>query len=506
MSIRVRLLLSYIAMLVIPLLLLGASLLLIGAAFVGNVKSLYQMDDREGNPFTAVLEQEAKVSADIRLRAGSSPDSLLDTAVQKELEQQLEPINMGLIVRKNNDILYVSSKINKPELLRNLPAYGEADKESGNRPFGERGHWFLAQQQDLTFSDGSKGSIFIATDINAISKFARTFTKLFFISLIVILVVTNGALTYFVSRSIIRPLRSLKRAADQIKEGNLDFEVKAESRDEIGSLSVSFEQMRRKLKESVELQLQYEENRKELISNISHDLKTPITAIKGYVEGIMDGVTNTPEKLDKYVRTIYTKAVQMDQMIDELFLFSKLDLRKQPFHFEEVELISFLHDCMEELKLETDKKGVTMILEAGNVRKPAAVVADRDKLQRVFMNLIGNAIKYMDKDPGRIRIRLSDLDGRIAVVIQDNGQGIPAVALPLIFDRFYRADPSRNAGTGGSGLGLAIAKQIIEEHGGTIEADSKEGEGTSIQFTLRKLADDSRTRSGGDLHEEDSDH
>jgi signal transduction histidine kinase len=112
----------------------------------------------------------------------------------------------------------------------------------------------------------------------------------------------------------------------------------------------------------------------------------------------------------------------------------------------------------------------------------------------------------MDKDPGRIRIRLSDLDGRIAVVIQDNGQGIPAVALPHIFDRFYRADPSRNAGTGGSGLGLAIAKQIIEEHGGTIEADSKEGEGTSIQFTLRKLADDSRTRSGGDLHEEDSDH
>lgn len=487
MSIRVRLLLSYVAMLIIPVVLLGVAMMLIGVAFLGDLKSLYRLDGSHTNPVMAVFEQEAKVSADIQLRAAGSPDSLLDPAVIQELDRQLESINMGLIVRKDSSFAYVSQRMNRPELLRNLPSYGHTGIDESDHTFGEHGHWFIARQHDVTFTDGGKGSIFIVTDINALGKFARTFTKLFFISLLVILVLTNGLLTYFVSRSIIRPLRSLKRAADEIREGNLDFEVKAESRDEIGALSVSFEQMRRKLKESVELQIQYEENRKELISNISHDLKTPITSIKGYVEGIMDGVTNTPEKQEKYVKTIYTKAVQMDQMIDELFLFSKLDLRKQPFHFEEVELTSFLHDCLEELKLDVDNKSVSMIMETGNVSVPVSVVADRDKLQRVFMNLIGNAIKYMDKESGLIQIRLHDLNSHIAVEIQDNGQGISAEALPHIFDRFYRADLSRNTGTGGSGLGLAIAKQIIEEHDGRIWADSKEGEGTAIQFTLRKI-------------------
>ncbi len=145
------------------------------------------------------------------------------------------------------------------------------------------------------------------------------FFPLLFFSLLVILVVTNSVLTYLVSRSIIRPLNRLKKAAEEIKEGNLDFSVESASRDEIGQLSNAFEEMRHQLKVSIERQLRFEENRKELISNISHDLKTPITAIKGYVEGIQDGVADTPDKMDKYVRTIYAKADSMDHMIDELF-------------------------------------------------------------------------------------------------------------------------------------------------------------------------------------------
>ena len=173
---------------------------------------------------------------------------------------------------------------------------------------------------------------------------------------------TNGVLTYFVSRSIIRPLRALKRAAEEIKEGNLDFEIVPHSDDEIGELSTAFEEMRRKLKKSVEVQLQYEENRKELISNISHDLKTPVTAIKGYVEGIMDGVSNSPDKLDQYIRTIYNKAADMDRLIDELFLFSKLDLGKVPFQFEKVDLGQYVLDCAQELQFDMEKKGVQFAL------------------------------------------------------------------------------------------------------------------------------------------------
>lgn len=506
MSIRVRLLLSYFAMLIVPLILAAVAMLIMVIAFLGDLRSVYKLDFRHTNPIMAVLEQEASVSADIAQRAKNNPDTLLDPQVEQAMEERLEQINMGLIVRKNDAFAYISPRMNKPQILRNLPPYGQKGKGEDGRTVNEHEHWFIARQHDISFTDGSQGTVFIVTDISTLGKFARTYSKLFFVSLLVILVLTNGVLTYYVSRSIIRPLRSLRLAAEEIKEGNLDFEVIPESGDEIGALSVSFEQMRRKLKESVELQLQYEENRKELISNISHDLKTPITAIKGYVEGIMDGVTNTPEKLDKYVRTIYTKAVQMDQLIDELFLFSKLDLKKQPFHFEEVELGAFLRDCMDELRVDIEKKGVSFVMEEDGMNAPVFVHADRDKLRRVLVNIIENAMKYMDKEQGRIRLGLLDLHPYMAVEVQDNGQGIAEEALPHIFDRFYRGDRSRNASTGGSGLGLAIAKQIIEEHGGSIWAESSLGKGTTIIFTLKKAAPNQASATGVSIDETNSHH
>ncbi|GLI08201.1 two-component sensor histidine kinase [Paenibacillus tyrfis] len=488
MSIKVRLVLSYFLMLIVPVILAGVAFLIIVAAFFGDVKSLYNVDMKSHNAIEEVIEKEAAVSAELKLKTTEDPDSLLDPAVVAQFEERLKPINMGLVIRKQESVAYVSEKLNKPGLLRNLPPYGVADSDRNGRTMKDRGPWFLSRQYDFRFKDGIPGSIFVATDMNFIGKFARTYTSAFFISLLVILVLTNGLLTYWVSRSVIRPLRQLQRAAGEIREGNLDFEVNPQAKDEIGELAVSFEQMRRRLKQSVEVQLKYEENRKELISNISHDLKTPVTAIKGYVEGIMDGVSNSPDKLDKYLKTIYAKAVQMDHLIDELFLFSKLDLKKLPFHFEPVNLNAFLQDCTLDMQLHADieKKGVTLRFDAPETQAPVWVTADREKLKRVLVNLIGNAIKYMDKDEGLITLRMRSDGERVIVEVRDNGQGIPPEALPHIFDRFYRADPSRNSGTGGSGLGLAIAKHIIEEHGGVIQAKSTLGEGTSVYFTLHQ--------------------
>lgn len=485
MSIRVRLVLSYIAMLVVPLILAGIALMIFLIALLGDLKSVYQIDFKHRNPIEEVMKQEAAVSADIKLIGSTEPDSLLKPEVANKIEEQLQPIRMELIIRKNQDIVYVSEKMNKPALLQELPAYGSASKKELKER--EHGYWLIVEQYDVRFTDGSPGSVFIVTDMNFLGKFLRNYTSLFFLSLLLIFILTNGMLTYWVSRSIIRPLRMLKRAAEKIKEGQLDFEIRPMARDEIGTLSIAFEEMRRKLKESVEVQLQYEENRKELLSNISHDLKTPVTAIKGYVEGIIDGVTNSPEKLDKYVRTIYTKAVQMDRLIDELFLFSKLDLRKVPFHFERVELNSYLQDCIDELHMDIEKRGVTLEREAPQEGGPLWVMADRNQLRRVLVNIIENAVKYMDKEHGHIRLHIRPMSDRVILEVEDNGKGIDAEALPHIFDRFYRADPSRNASTGGSGLGLAIAKQIIEEHGGTIWAESEPGKGTSILFTLKKI-------------------
>jgi signal transduction histidine kinase len=304
-----------------------------------------------------------------------------------------------------------------------------------------------------------------------------------FAGILLALIISNGLLTYFVSKSIIKPINELSEAAEQISKGNLDFQIEPTGKDELGKLAETFEQMRFKLKESAEMQRKYEENRKELIANISHDLKTPITSIKGYVEGIRDGVANTPEKMDRYIQTIYKKAVDMDHLIDELFLYSKLDLHRVPFEFEIVDLKSYLTDYIEELRFDVEKDGVVVTFHAE--KGAYQVLADREQLKRVITNVVQNSLKHMNKLEKHIHIHLLLENNNVIVQIKDNGIGIPEEDLPLIFDRFYRADPSRNTGTGGSGLGLAIVKRIIEEHGGDIWAESKLGEGTSIFFTIK---------------------
>jgi signal transduction histidine kinase len=491
MSIRVRLVLSYIAMLIVPIVLSVLAVVLIAFAFLGDLRSLYQVTNH--NPFKDVIEQEAAMYAEIQSMSVRDPESLLQKSVDDELDARLHKINMGLIVRQNKEVIYASSHFHDNVAAKHLPVFGDkTTNEIDQKPaFGmgvgkdfENG-LLITRQQDYLLPDQSQISVFMATDTNGLQTYVRRYAFALVILLFIIFILTNGVLTYIVSRSIIRPLKALQRATEQIKEGNLDFEVKPQSRDEMGELSIAFEEMRRQLKKSIDLQLQYDENRKELISNISHDLKTPMTAIKGYVEGIIDGVADSPDKLERYLKTIYSKASDMDRMIDELFLFSKLDLGKLPFHFEQVELGQYLQDCAQELYFDVEEKGVKLDLDLHvGAQTSLYVKGDREKLKRVLLNIIENALKYMDKPEGYIRLKMQEIDGKAVVTIEDNGQGISEEALLHIFDRFYRADPSRNTATGGSGLGLAIAKQIVEEHGGMIWATSEVGQGTKVYIML----------------------
>ncbi|WP_078378501.1 sensor histidine kinase [Sutcliffiella halmapala] len=311
------------------------------------------------------------------------------------------------------------------------------------------------------------------------------FLTIRFIILLLALMITNGALTYFVSKSIIKPVQQLTKAAKEISEGNLDSPIQALKEDELGQLSNTFDAMRLKLKEARELQRHYEDNRKELIASISHDLKTPITSIKGYVKGIQDGIANTPEKRMRYMDTIYKKANDMDHLIDELFLYSKLDLGRVPFEWEEVDLNAYFQDFIEELSFSLEEDGGKVSYHADQ-KDSYIVMADREKLKRVISNIMQNSLKYMNKSQREIHVFLKAESDQVCVQIKDNGQGIPAEALPYIFESFYRTDLSRNSATGGSGLGLAIGKRIIEEHGGSIWAESELGKGTSIFFTLKK--------------------
>lgn len=199
----------------------------------------------------------------------------------------------------------------------------------------------------------------------------------------------------------------------------------------------------------------------------------------------MDGVADTPEKMNRYIRTIYNKANDMDRLINELTLYSKIDTNRIPYTFAKINVADYFRDCVEEVQLELESRNIEFGFY-NYCEESIVVIADAEQLKRVINNIIGNSIKYFDKPKGKINMRIKDVGDFIQVEIEDNGKGIAQRDLPYIFDRFYRTDSSRNSSKGGSGIGLAIVKKIIEDHGGRIWATSKEGTGTVMYFVLRK--------------------
>ncbi|AXN37262.1 sensor histidine kinase [Peribacillus butanolivorans] len=478
MSIKTRFLLSYVGVILFSITLLLAAGFLIIIVITGDIKSIeyFYKKSYVQKPLTTI---EESAFLDLKLLAKNNPTQLLNEEQLKKIEQK----DIEIVVRKDTNIEYASPSLDKKVLVKSLPGFEETNINTRDTIKIED-FFFTYVKFDFYFLDKSKGSIFVLRKASSYAELARELFPILFGLLLFLFIMIIGLLNYLVSRSIIKPISVLKEGAKRIKSGDLNFEIKATSNDEIGQLNRTFDEMRIKLKESVTIQLQYEENRKELLSNISHDLKTPITSIIGYVEGIKDGVANTPQKMEKYLSTVYLKAKDMDSLIDELFLFSKLDLKKEPFTFETVELDKYMRDYVDELHLDLLQQGIQIELHI--MYKLINVTADREKLKRVLANLISNCVKYTNKEKKNIAISLHEGPYDVVVQVVDNGQGIEPSALPYIFDRFYRAEQSRNSQTGGSGLGLAIAKQIIHEHGGDIWATSEIGKGTSVFFSLKK--------------------
>ncbi len=308
----------------------------------------------------------------------------------------------------------------------------------------------------------------------------------FCVSEFVILLVTAVIMVWWIYKGIAPQLKMLITAADNIKEGNLDFSVASNGKDEMSDLCNAFEDMRVRLQNNAKDRLEDEAEQRDLISNIAHDLKTPITAIKGYAEGMLDGVADTPEKQEKYVRTIYNKANEMNTLINELTLYSKIDTNKIPYNFQKLNVHAYFNDCVEELGMDLENQHIR--LDYSNFVDPdVLIIADPEQLGRIISNIISNSVKYMRADvESRIRILIKDVGDFVQIEIGDNGKGIAQHDLPYVFDRFFRADASRNSAAGGSGIGLSIVKKIVEDHGGKIWVTSKENEGTTMYFVIRK--------------------
>ena len=303
------------------------------------------------------------------------------------------------------------------------------------------------------------------------------------------LILTSGAFTMWIYRSTVRPINKLRLATNNIKNGNLDFDMDVEGNNEFAELCKDFDNMRKRLKYNAEENVRRDSESKELISNISHDLKTPITAIKGYVEGIMDGVADTDEKMDRYIRTIYTKACDMDNLINELTFYAKVDSDKINYNFIKLNLTEYFNDCIDEIGVDLESRNIELKY-INELDKETAIVADPEQFKRVINNIINNSMKYMEINNGVVEVHLYNEGDDVHIDISDNGKGISQKDIGHIFDRFYRSDTSRNSRTGGSGIGLSIVKKIIIDHGGSITAESIPYEKTTIKIILDRYKED----------------
>lgn len=304
-----------------------------------------------------------------------------------------------------------------------------------------------------------------------------------FISLVIIKEIVSFGVSRRIYSKILMPIEALKGAVFQVSQGNYGVQVNSAAVAEITELIDAFNEMSMRLKESESLKQKYEVNRKELIASISHDLKTPITSINGFTDGILDGVANSPEKQEAYIRIIQQNARYMNRLIDDLLLYSKLDLHKLNFDFAPIPFGAYITELFSELKLENEENGVAMTFE-NRLEADMTLAVDSRHFTRALRNIVANALTHGHSENPRIGFELSEAEGLLKLCVQDNGPGIPADQLPHIFDRFYRADCARHFASGSSGLGLAIAREIVQAHQGTITAESTPGQGARICITL----------------------
>lgn len=485
MKFKTRLRITFITIIVLPLVMTILAFLFIGV-FLMNYQQGRSLTDVDytliGEAFQTFAATADNIYEEIEAQAAQDITRLEEIEYLKKLNTRISHKSAYILVRKGNEIYYTGNTAAAKKIFDMLPEFGNAMVEE------DSGYYYndlnkYVRQFDFTFQDGAQGSIFVVAKISAL--ISKTLLVDMFIAIALILVFTGMMLTQWIHKSVFKPVNELNVAMQKIKEGNFDYMLQTDVQGEIGELYRNYEDMRLRLKENTEESEQQEQKNKELISNITHDLKTPITAIKGYMEGIMDGVADTPEKMDKYIRTVYNKAMDMDRLINELTVYSGFDSNRIPYNFRRINVADYFGDCVEEVGLDLESRGIKLnYMDLADAE--TEIIADPEQMKKVINNIISNSVKYMDKPRGEIDIRILDEGDAIRVEIEDNGKGIAQKDLGRIFERFYRTDASRNSAQGGSGIGLSIVKKIIEDHGGYIWASGKEGEGTCIHFVIRK--------------------
>jgi signal transduction histidine kinase len=326
----------------------------------------------------------------------------------------------------------------------------------------------------LLVEDKLVGAVYLSQPLTDAVAVMQDLRMLWFSSTLVALVL-SGVVGLLLSGAIARPVRRLTEAAGAVARGRLDQEVPVRSRDELGRLSQTFNEMTARLRAARQMQVDF-------VANVSHELRTPLTAVKGLVETLRDGAVDDTQVRDHFLETMEDETDRLIRLVNDLLILTRADSEALNLQREPVDMAQLAHATIRKLTPQAETRDLVLAVEA-SPDAPLALV-DPDRIEQVLVNLLDNAIKY-SRPGGRVQVRLErGSNGMVQVQVRDQGIGISEADLSRIGERFYRADKARSRVEGGSGLGLAIALALIEAHGGRLRLDSKEGQGTVASFTL----------------------
>ncbi len=480
LTIKKRLFLSNLLMLVIPavlsLLALAAGLLLLFSAVLPGEG--YRLLSRHET--TETRQALVDLSADFL----AASDGSTREAAAGQLTALCMQNQMYLTIGRGGEAVWAFGEAVPPSasLTAALAALGEGGSVSD----GETELYGVRRTAAGTAWDIQVSNPVVTVESRSLKAAAAVFLLLLAAVVILTVLLTNRFLTRFVFQHIAVPLRTLAEGVGEIRDGNLtcriDYDVQDEFQPVCEAFCEAFNEMAARLRLSVEKVQRDEEGRKELLASISHDLRSPLTAIRAYVEGLIDGVADTPEKRSAYLATIREKTMEIDTMVRKLFLFSKMDMGEYPYCPEPLDAVAEISDFLRASGEEYRRRG--LVISAGPLPAEAPIQADSTYFRSILTNLMDNSAKYKEKELGHVVLSGAAGEGRLTLYVDDDGPGVPPEALPKLFDAFYRSDAARRNPNQGSGLGLAIAAKSIQRMGGRIRGENLPGGGLRIALDI----------------------
>lgn len=467
MTIKRRLIISYILVFVVPIM-MTAFLFLFSAGglwlFTQSGNHVFVESPTQFNRATEAVHHVVFRS----IRAGQTDPSGYTWVIE-----MFSPQQSYVILKEDNQTYYEYGNGKLASRIKNIPAYvqdrGLTESNRDTYVRSEDGQYYYYEKQNI---DGHVYSLYFlsqemphGTD-EAVERATRGTIIAIILSFFILLALTIYLLTHFVLRYMQRALDLLQLGSTHVREGDLRGHLYYPHDDEVKPVVEAFNMMTKELNQSLQERQQAEENRKELIANMSHDIRTPLTAIRAYVEGLMDNVSNTPEKQERYLKVIQKKAADMDRMINQLFLFSKIELGERALPMEEMDLNRVVAEIVYENEDGWQRDGAVVTLSQSGGTLP--VMGNAELWQRIITNLVSNSIKYKTDSIVQIQINTAKADGRISLVVADDGPGVAPDVLPRLKELFYRTDKARSRTGDGSGLGLAIVARAVELMGGTL--------------------------------------